>query len=86
MTTLGLFEVLFCGLAITLEFAVRGAAGFGAAAVIAPIAALVPAQLVIPVVAGLQLAPNTEFGIRNWRTVAWREFFRLVPVMMVGVG
>ncbi|MCC7083055.1 MAG: sulfite exporter TauE/SafE family protein [Burkholderiales bacterium] len=87
MPTLDPGQLAFCALAIVIGFGVRGAAGFGAAAVATPLAALVaPAQLVIPVIALLQLLSNSEYCVRNWRSVAWSELRRLAPVMTIGVA
>lgn len=87
MLSLELHQIAFCALSIVLGFGVRGAAGFGAAAVATPLAALVaPATLVIPVIALLQLVSTTEYGLRNWRSVEWPELSRLAPMMLVGIG
>lgn len=71
---------------VTAAFAVRGATGFGSAAVAVPLAALaLPVQFVIPVIAGLQLLSTTEYSVRNWRAVDWQEMLRIVPFLLAGV-
>ena len=72
-------------LVITVAFAVRGAAGFGGAAVATPLAALVlPVHLVIPVVASLTLFSTAEYSAHNWRAVDWREMLRIAPFLVAG--
>jgi uncharacterized membrane protein YfcA len=72
---------------ITAAFMVRGATGFGSAAIAVPLAALVlPMQFVIPVVTGLQLLSTAEFSARNWRVVDWREISRIAPFLVAGVA
>lgn len=83
----GLWQYLFLAAVVTAAFTVRGATGFGSAAVAVPLAALaLPVQFVIAVVAGLQLLSTTEFSVRNWRAVAWREMLRITPFMLIGVA
>jgi uncharacterized membrane protein YfcA len=80
------WQLLFFAVIVTAAFMVRGATGFGSAAVAVPLAALVmPVQFVIPVVAGLQLLSTAEFSARNWRAVEWREILRIAPFMLAGV-
>lgn len=86
MATIDIGQFAFFALVITLAFAVRGAAGFGSAAVAVPLAALtLPIQLVIPVVAGLQLLSTAEFSLRKWRQVLWSEMLRIAPFLLLGV-
>lgn len=76
----------FLALVVTLAFAVRGATGFGSAAVAVPLAALaLPVQIVIPVIAGLQLLSTAEFSARNWRQVVWPEMLHIMPSLLLGV-
>lgn len=87
MESIGLVQFGFGALAVMAAFAVRGAAGFGAAAVAVPLTALVfPVQVVIPVIALLQFVSMSEYGIRNWRAVQWRELLHLAPAMVIGVA
>ncbi len=86
METIGAGHLVFCALVVTGAFAVRGVAGFGGAAVAVPLTALVlPVQVVIPVVANLQLVATLDHSARNWRIVAWRELLRIAPFMIAGV-
>lgn len=86
MGTVGLGQYVFFALVVTAAFAARGATGFGSAAIAVPLATLaLPVQFVIPVVASLQLVSTTEYSVRNWRAVDWREMLRIAPFLVAGV-
>jgi uncharacterized membrane protein YfcA len=85
MDAIGLGQYAFLVLVVTASFAVRGATGFGSAAIATPLAALaLPVHFVIPVVASLQLVSTTEYSARNWRAVDWREMLRIAPFLVAG--
>ena len=85
ITKVGIGEYAFFALVVVGAFAVRGATGFGSAAIATPLATLVlPVQFVIPVVASLQLWSTTEYSVRNWRHVDWREMLRIAPFLVAG--
>lgn len=84
--TIGAAQLIFFAVVVTAAFAVRGATGFGSAAVAVPLAALaLPVLIVIPVIANLQLLSTAEFSARNWRRVVWPEMLRIVPFLVLGV-
>lgn len=86
METIGAGQVIFCALVVIAAFAVRGVAGFGGAVVAVPLTALVlPVQIVIPVVAVLQLLASMDHVWRNWRVIVWPELLRIAPFMGLGV-
>lgn len=85
MDAISLEQFMFFALVVTAAFAVRGATGFGSAAIATPVAALVlPVHFVIPVVASLQLLSTAEFSARHWRVVDWREMLRIAPFLVAG--
>ncbi len=76
---------LFTG-AILLAFCVRGGAGFGGGVVVAPLMALLmPLQMVVPLVSGMNTVTSLSQGFSDWRKVAWREVARIVPFAVIGV-
>lgn len=76
---------LFMG-TVWLAFCVRGGAGFGGGVVAAPLLAmLVPLQMVVPLISGMNTASAIAQGVGDWRKVAWREIARIVPFALVGV-
>lgn len=85
MDAIGLGQYVFFAVVVTGAFAVRGATGFGSAAIATPLAALaLPVHFVIPVVASLQLLSTTVYSVRNWRAVDWREMLRIAPFLVAG--
>ncbi len=86
MESLNVLQMLFCVAVVTLAFAVRGGAGFGGGAIAVPMLARVfPLQVTVPVVTVLNMLSSIGQGITDWRHIAWRELWRLVPGSLVGV-
>ncbi len=76
---------LFTG-AVMLAYCVRGGAGFGGGVVAAPLLALLmPLQMVVPLLSGMNTVTSIAQGIHDWRKVAWREIARIVPFAVAGV-
>jgi len=87
MESLGVLELVYCALVVVLAFAVRGGAGFGGGAVATPLLVLVLApQVVVPVIAVLNMLSSLGHGARNWHKCVWREVLRVAPFTIVGVG
>lgn len=87
MGDIGPAALAFCALVIVAAFAVRGTAGFGGGAVAVPLMALVvPVQVVVPVVAVLNLIASLGHAIGHRRTVLWREVAFTIPFTTLGVG
>jgi uncharacterized protein len=71
---------------VMLAFCVRGGAGFGGGVVAAPLLAmLVPLQMVVPLISGMNTTSALAQGVRDWRNAAWREIARIVPFALAGV-
>lgn len=83
MDALTPFEIIYCCVALVVSFAIRGSAGFGAAAL--PLIALVlPMKLVVPVFTVLGIFASWSIVFKDSRHIVWRELFRLLPFTIVG--
>jgi uncharacterized membrane protein YfcA len=86
MESLGLLQMVFCGLVIMIAFAVRGGTGFGGGAIAVPMLALVfPLQVTVPVVTVLNMLSSIGHGITDWRLIVWKEIRRVLPGSLIGV-
>lgn len=86
MVELGVLQLVFCAIVVTVAFAVRGGAGFGGGAIAVPLLALVfPVQVTVPVVTVLNMLSSVGHGIAGWRSIAWREILRILPGSLLGV-
>lgn len=87
MAGLAAWQLAFCALVVVSAFAIRGAAGFGGGAVAVPLMALVlPVQVVVPVVAVLNMIASLGHAARHWKRVVWREVAFTVPFTVAGVA
>lgn len=72
--------------AVVLAYCVRGGAGFGGGVVAAPLLALLmPLQMVVPLLSGMNTVTSISQGVRDWRKAAWREIARIVPFAIIGI-
>ena len=72
--------------AVMLAYCVRGGAGFGGGVVAAPLLALLmPLQMVVPLLSGMNTVTSISQGVRDWRKAAWREIVRIVPFAIIGI-
>lgn len=86
MEQLSVWQLVFCGLVVTVAFAVRGGAGFGGGAIAVPLLALVfPVQVTVPVVTVLNMLSSIGHGVADWRSIVWREIWRILPGSLLGV-
>lgn len=86
MEPLSVLQMVFCVVVVTVAFAVRGGAGFGGGAIAVPLLALVfPLQVTVPVVTVLNMLSSIGQGVTDWRHIAWREIWRIVPGSLIGV-
>jgi len=86
MESLSTLQLVFCVVVVTVAFAVRGGAGFGGGAIAVPLLALVfPLPVTVPVVTVLNMLSSIGQGVTDWRHIAWREIWRIVPGSLVGV-
>lgn len=71
---------------VMLAYCVRGGAGFGGGVVAAPLMALLmPLQMVVPLLSGMNTVTSISQGVSDWRKVAWREIARILPFALTGV-
>ena len=76
----------WCAVALTVGYAVRGAAGFGAGVIAAPLLAFVmPMTTIAPLVTLLGLAASVRQAFVGWREIAWKAVLRFIPGTLVGV-
>ena len=86
MEQLSVWQLVFCAAVVTVAFAVRGGAGFGGGAIAVPMLALVfPLPAVVPVVTVLNMLSSIGHGIADWRSIVWREIWRILPGSLLGV-
>lgn len=77
---------VWCAVALTVGYAVRGVAGFGAGVIAAPLLAFtMPMTTIAPLVTLLGLAASVRQAFRGWREIAWKSVLRFVPGTLVGV-
>lgn len=80
-------ETLWCGLALTVGYAVRGAAGFGSGVVVAPLLAFVlPLSTVAPVITAIGVLVALQQAVRDWTHIDWRSLTVFIPGSIVGVA
>ncbi len=83
MDALTVAEIIYCCVVLVLSFAIRGSAGFGAAAL--PLIALVlPMKLVVPVFTVLGIFSSWSIVFEDSRHIVWRELLRLLPYTTIG--
>ena len=83
---LALPQMLWIGAAVFAAYVVRGASGFGAGLVAAPLLALVlPVHVVVPASGLLVFVLFIFLTIRDRHHVIWRELKLLAPPTVVGV-
>lgn len=81
------WQLAFCAVVIVAAFAVRGTAGFGGGAVAVPLMALaLPVQVVVPVVAVLNMLASLGHAARHRQQILWREVAFTVPFTVLGVA
>ena len=86
MEALGPAQLVFCVLAVTAAFAVRGTTGFGGNAIAVPLLTLLlPIQTVVAVMTVLTVLSSLGHWIKDWRRIAWREILRVAPFTLAGV-
>ena len=77
---------LFAALVLVAAYTVRGVAGFGSGLIAIPLLAVVyPLTLVVPLVVALDYAGSAGQGIRQRRSVSWRDLLPLAPFTVAGV-
>ena len=75
------------GLAVALGYTVYGLTGFGASVVALPLLVLVfPLRFAVPLMLVFDLCAGVILGLRNHRRAEWREMWRLVPWLLVGMA
>jgi len=80
-------ETLWCALALTAGYAVRGAAGFGSGVVVAPLLAFVlPLSTIAPVITVIGLLVALGQAVKDWPLIEWRSLAVFIPGSIVGVA
>jgi uncharacterized membrane protein YfcA len=83
VNALSIAEIIYCCVVLVLSFAIRGSAGFGAAAL--PLVALVlPMKLVVPVFTVLGIFSSWSIVFNDARHIVWRELLNLLPYTIAG--
>ena len=87
MASLSLFGVGFFVLVLIGAFAVRSAAGFGAVLIAVPMLAFVmPVSTAVSVATALTAITSVHQVSRDWRFIAWRQFFAISFFTIIGIG
>ena len=72
---------------IVLAYTIFGATGFGSSIIAVPLLAhAFPLSFSVPLVTTVDAFAAPTATVRQRRHVAWREFFRLLPTMLVGMA
>jgi uncharacterized membrane protein YfcA len=70
-----------------IGYIIFGATGFGSAIVSVPLLAyMLPLAACVPLITTLDIFASTSTTWRNRRMVAWHEFGKLAPAMVVGIA
>lgn len=86
MPSLSFLGLAFYGVVLTGAFAVRSAAGFGAVLVAVPMLAFVmPVSTAASVATVLTAVTSIHQVTRDWRFIAWRQFFTISLYSLVGI-
>jgi uncharacterized protein len=87
MASLSVLGLAFYALVMTGAFAVRSAAGFGAVLIAVPMLAFVlPVSTAVSVTTALTALTSLGQISRNWRRIAWRQFFTVTFYSIIGIG
>jgi uncharacterized membrane protein YfcA len=71
---------------VLLGYVIFGATGFGSSIISVPgLAHFFPLTFTVPLVTATDAFAATSTAFRNRRLVAWREFLRLMPAMLIGI-
>jgi uncharacterized membrane protein YfcA len=71
---------------VLLGYVIFGATGFGSSIISVPgLAHFFPLTFTLPLITGTDAFAATATALRNRRLVAWREFARLLPAMLIGI-
>jgi uncharacterized membrane protein YfcA len=74
-------------LIVLVGYTIFGATGFGSSAISVPgLAHFFPLTFTVPLITTTDAFAATATAYRLRRHVAWREFARLVPAMLIGMG
>jgi uncharacterized protein len=85
MEALSAVELLFFAVIIILSYAIRGSAGFGGVTV--PLLALILSlKILAPMVSFLGLISSLFILRYDWRHVVWRDLWRVMPWVGIGVA
>jgi uncharacterized protein len=72
---------------VLLGYIIFGATGFGSSIISVPgLAHFFPLTFTVPLIATTDAFAATSTALRLRRLVAWREFVRLMPAMLIGIG
>ena len=87
MSGLSTSGIVFYALILSGAFTIRSAAGFGAGLIAIPLLALLlPVSTAVSVATILTTLTSVQQVSRQWRYVAWRQFFIIFSYSMVGIG
>lgn len=87
MSSLSLLSLGFYVLVLIGAFAVRSAAGFGAVLIAVPMLAFVlPVTTAVAVATALTVITSVRQVSRDWRQIAWQQFFIISLYTMVGIA
>ena len=87
IASLTLPGLAFYVLVLIGAFAVRSAAGFGAVLVAVPLLAFVlPVKTAVSVATALTVVTSVRQAGRDWRLIAWGQFFAISLYTLAGIG
>src|SRR5690348_1437307 len=72
---------------VLLGYTIFGATGFGSSIISVPgLAHFFPLTFTVPLITTTDTFASLSTALRYRRLVAWREFVRLLPAMLTGIG
>lgn len=80
-------ETLWCALALTAGYAVRGVAGFGSGVVATPLLTFVlPLSITAPLITVVGFFVSVRQALRDWPLIQWSAVAVFIPGSLVGVA
>jgi uncharacterized membrane protein YfcA len=79
--------LIFAPFVVLLGYVVFGATGFGSSVISVPVLShFLPLTFTVPLITVTDALASMSTALRLRRLVAWREFVRLLPAMLIGIA
>ncbi len=83
---IGFLQLTSATVIVAAAYLIRGITGFGSGLIAIPaLATFMPLNVVVPVIALLDLLASLTHGLGNRRIIQWREILSLLPFSLIGI-